>query len=205
MKIANLKPFKVIAQAVVAGLLLMACENNSSGSKDTTQMDNDDDPTNIENQTGQDIDNRTTMGTDRNVGSMDNTGANSDNLDRNNTGANTGVSGNMDSSDDIVVIQNFDDQKWQKFRTDRNFQSGENISFNDINTSNMGADSWKTYQNKQYRIVYYTDNGSLKARPIVRTDDNTEIQLTTQTARSMSLQGLWDEIQKEVSGLKDRY
>jgi hypothetical protein len=227
MKILNLKPFKVIAQALVMGLLLMACENNSSGSKDTMQEGNDNDPTNIENQTDQDTDNNTTMGTDRNTGSMNNTGENSNNLDRNNSGSNagntdnsganvgstgaisgnerTGMSGNMDTNSDIVVIQNFDDKKWQKFRTDRNFQTGDNVSFNDITSRNIGAESWKTWQNKQYRIVYYTDNGALKARPIVKTDDNKEVQLTSQTVQSMSLQGLWDEVQKEVSGLKGRY
>lgn len=159
-------------------MLIVGCDN-SSGGKETEQLNNDNDPTNIEQPISHDS--TTTDGI------------------RNNQMGNVE---NMENQSDIVVMENFNDQNWEKFSTDRNFGTGENLSLQNINTKNIGAESWKSYENYQYRVIYYSENGTLKAKPIVKTNNNQHFQLTTRNNDSLALKGLWDQIQSEVGEIK---
>lgn len=171
---------KFIYLTLSMSMLIVGCDN-SSGSKDTEQLNNDNDPTNIEQPRALDS-NQNSGNADQDMGNIQ----------------------NLENDSDIVVMQNFNDQNWEKFRTDRSFGTGQNFNLQDIDTRNIGADSWKDWENYQYRVIYYSENGSLKAKPVLRTTDRQHIQLTESAVDSLALKGLWDEIQREISEIKNK-
>ena len=171
---------KVIYLTICMSMLIVGCNNSSHGNKETQQKNNDNDPTKIEQPRGQDSLQMKDRNTNQVIGTLQ----------------------NLDNDSDIVVMQNFNDPQWEKFKTERNFGSGENFNFQNINTGNIGGESWKSWENYQYRIIYYSENGSLKAKPLLRTADNKHIQLTQTAVDSLALKGLWDQIQNEVSETK---
>lgn len=169
----NRLPFRIIYFAVF-GMIFMGCDPNSTGSKDTEQLNNDNDPTNIETPTNQD--NRS-----------------SDNF------------GNMENDGEFVVIQDFEEDEWAKFSEDRNLESISNSSLNNMNARNFGAESWKTWEGHQYRIVYFSENGSLKARALLKTSDNREMEVSNKNLDSLNIQGFRDEIQRNLTDISSNY
>lgn len=162
----NQQPLRIIYLAVI-GMIIFGCDPNSLGSKDTEQLNNDHDPTNIEIPRDQD---------NRQLDSFS----------------------NMDDDGEFVVIQDFGEEDWVKFREDRNLEAISNSSFNHINAQNSGAESWKPWEGHQYRIVYFSEEGSLKARAHLMTPDNREIEVSNTTLDSLNIQELRNEIQRSL-------
>lgn len=174
MIVSNQRPPRVIYLCLMFVMLIVGCDSDSSGAKETLQLDNDEDPTAIERP--------------RRVEPLllENTNK-------------------IDDKGEYVVIQDFDEKDWQKIRQDFNLGSVEDSRMTTINSKNIGADEWKPWDMYQYRIIYFSEGGSLKAKPLLRNKVNEEMEFSSQMLDSLKIEGLWSEIQRSSSNISKNY
>lgn len=146
-------------------MFIVGCNSDSSGSKETEQLDNDHDPTAIEYPRGQEPQPSETTG-------------------------------QIDDKGEFVVIQDFDQSSWPEMRKSFNLNEISNAAESQITSNAVGASAWKPWGEYQYRVIYFSEGGALKAKPQLRGRDNEEFGFSTQLIDSLNMEQLWIEIQR---------
>lgn len=163
-----------IILCILLSLSFVECDPKSSGSNETQQLDNDNDPTTIE--TGEATDTLLMDGTIE-----------------------------LDENGEFVVIRDFDHNRTQKFREEFNLQAINDSATSQMNSRIIGVDDWKSWGEYQFRVVYSVDGGSLKAKPILKNNNNEQINLSFETIDSLNLSTLWTEIQHRSLTITNNY
>lgn len=174
MKNLAIKPPKVIYLSLIFSLIILGCDPDSSGSKETQQIDNDEDPTAIERPRGQDP----LLPTSEN---------------------------SLDDQGEFVVIEDFNEENWQKLSQEYNLGNIQDSTRNRINSEKVGAEAWKSWDVYQYRVVYFVKDGDLKAKPILKNKSNEEIDFTARNIDSLNMNELWTEINRNTSVIANNY
>lgn len=171
---SNQKTLRTFYLALMFCFIIVGCNPDSSGAKETQQLNNDNDPTAIERPKSQE----------------------------------SLLSKSKDKTNErgeFVVIQNFDESTWPKISKDLNLGKVENSTMTTINSKTIGVDMWKPWGEYQYRVIYFSENGSLKAKPMLKNKDNTEMEFSTQMVDSLKMKELWTEIQRSSSNISSNY
>lgn len=174
MIVSNQKFSRIAYLALMFCFIIVGCNPDSSGAKETEQLNNDNDPTAIEKPK-----------------SRDPLLLQSQN--------------SLDDQGEFVVIQNFSESDWSKISQDFNLSRVDNSTITTINSKNIGADGWKPWGEYQYRVIYFSESGSLKAKPILKNKDNSEVEFSNQLVDSLKMEDLWNEIQRRSFAISNDY
>lgn len=165
---------KIVYPALLSFLLLGACDERNTGSNST-----------------EDWENSTLDSSSEQMSNSPNTYDNNNNMDNN--------VGKMNNDGEFVVIRNFNEQDWNTVRSQNNLQDVNEPTMGQYTTQNSAASSWKSMGDYKYRVIYYSQNGELRAKPLLRTQDDQEIPMSSNTVDSLGVQDIWSDIQQSTS------
>jgi hypothetical protein len=181
----NYPLFKVKYLPLILGLMLVGCGGNSSGSLDSVQIDEDEDPTHVE------------------VPRVQNPPQIDDDDSRENL--NSGFYEGLDEKGEVILLREFDQAQWGQMMQEYNLSGTEEFTTYGVNSQYAGADQWKSWNDYEYRIIYFSSDGALRAKPVLRRKDGTKIQMSNQTIDSLNMDGLWEEIQNKMINISNTY
>ena len=105
----------------------------------------------------------------------------------------------------LVVVNDFEESDWQRIQQDLDLQFVDDSISSSYGSRNVGADAWKSWDTYEYRLIYYTEDGSLKAKPQLRSRQGQNDGVAVQSLDAGATEELWKEIEKNTSAITDRY
>ncbi|WP_157373336.1 hypothetical protein [Algoriphagus terrigena] len=153
-------------------MLIAGCDPNSTGSKDTQQLDNDNDPTKVEDPGVTD---------DMSSGELE----------------------RRERAEELVLVTDFEDSDWQGIKEELKLESVEDSIRDSFGSGNVGADAWRSRDNYEYRLIYYSEDGYLKTKPQLRSKQGQKSSIAINSLDSLAMEDLWEEIERNTSRISD--